>query len=195
MTEHDFLRTILETPSDGDSLRVYADWLEENGEEKSPKIEYLRLSAEIGKLSLKDKQRERGRRRLQKLAAKLDTKWLAVVSRLTIEFCASKIEEDAYNPGQIPGLEWNYVCDRTWDALTPTVDSRLRFCESCQHNVHYCDSIDEARSHARQGHCVAVDLRIHRKDGDIAPFEDYLLGMIDLGAEEEEFERQKTEMD
>ena len=168
MSDEDFLRTILETPSDSDALRVYADWLEENGEEESPKIEYLRLSAEIGKLSLLNEQRERGRRRLQKLAARLDTNWLAVVSRLKIECCGSKIEENDANPDRRPSLNWNYVCDRMWEDLTPTADSRLRFSQSCQHNVHYCDNIDDARSHASQGHCVAVDLRVRRTVHDLA---------------------------
>jgi len=33
--------------------------------------------------------------------------------------------------------------------------------------VHYCDTIVTARQHAAEGHCIAVDLGVIRRDGDL----------------------------
>jgi hypothetical protein len=62
-----------------------------------------------------------------------------------------------------------YHCDRNWDELRTSQDLDVRFCERCQHNVHYCDTIMAARDHAEQGHCTAVDLGVIRRKDDLSP--------------------------
>jgi hypothetical protein len=104
---------------------------------------------------------------MQPLAAALPTEWLAVVSRLTIDYCGAKrAESDRY---ELLTHQFEFVCDQEWDDMTPTENAAVRHCERCKENVHYCDTIVTARRHARQGHCVAVDLGIIRRDNDLAP--------------------------
>jgi hypothetical protein len=136
-----------------------------------------------------NKGRKKKRKRLGKLAAGLDTDWLVVVSRLPIENCAAAREEE---PATALGAIVEYLCDRRWEDLKPTEERAVRFCEGCRHNVHYCDTIMEAREHAWQGHCIAVDLGVIRRPDDLAGVE-MVMGLIRPGAIWEEEERMKPD--
>jgi hypothetical protein len=101
--------------------------------------------------------------RLQELAATLDPNWLAVVSDPEIEGC-----------GRSAGswrLRFDFVCDKTWADLKPTREKHVRHCETCSQNVHFCDNLADAREHSQVGRCIAVDLGIIRRDGDLRPQE------------------------
>jgi uncharacterized protein (TIGR02996 family) len=100
--------------------------------------------------------------RLQELAATLDPNWLAVVSDPEIEGCGKTAGE-----GWRPRFE--FVCDKTWADLKPTGDGSVRHCETCSQNVHFCDNLADAREHSQEGHCIAVDLGIIRRAGDLQP--------------------------
>jgi uncharacterized protein (TIGR02996 family) len=173
--ERAFLQALLAEPTD-DSLRlVYADWLEEQNEPASAaRAEFLRLTAEQAtKPGSKDRHEAR-HKRLQQLAAGLDTDWLAVVSRLPLENCQKKRREA--EPHRDYPIRFDYVCDRRWENLQTTADQAVRFCDSCRQNVHYCDTIMEARKHAQNGHCIAVDLGVIRREDDLAPRRLMMLG-------------------
>jgi uncharacterized protein (TIGR02996 family) len=149
-----FLRTIADRPDDQVSRAVYADWLDEQGDPASAaRAEFLRLEAELADLPEKARQPALVNR-LRRLARRLDSAWLAVVSRRPIENC---------------DLRFAFQCPLQWENLTSTDDARVRFCSACQRQVYYCDSISEARSQAWHGHCVAVDVRVARKPGDLEP--------------------------
>src|SRR5262245_33019739 len=160
--EDDFLRKLLENPADVTRL-VYADWLDERGDEQSKtKSLFLRLTArltaEAGNTELAAE--------LQQLATELNKEWLAVVSRLKVENCpVAKAKDDSDEA--LHGIRFKTVCDRRWDELTATDDDAVRFCEGCQKHVYYCDTIRDARSHAFAGHCVAVNLGVIRREGDL----------------------------
>jgi uncharacterized protein (TIGR02996 family) len=170
--EATFLQAIRADPQN-DSLRlVYADWLEEQAAPGfEPKAEFLRLVAQPltpGEDRKRMKGQKKGRRkRLQQLAAGLDTDWLAVVSRLPIENCYGKRAAVEARPSYL--LRFDYLCDRRWEDLQPTEDQAVRFCDGCRHQVFYCDTIMDARQHAQQRHCIAVDLGVIRRDRDLAP--------------------------
>jgi uncharacterized protein (TIGR02996 family) len=172
MSEDGFLRALLADPK-GDTTRlVYADWLEEQGDPVSDaKAEFLRLTVE----GPAPKNGRKKKRRLQQLAAELDTDWLAVVSRLPIEHCLKKrIEgepagDESIVESMVSPLGFDFLCDRHWEDLQATEDRAVRFCDDCSQNVHYCDTIMEARDHAQAGHCIAVDLGAIRRDRDLAP--------------------------
>jgi uncharacterized protein (TIGR02996 family) len=100
--------------------------------------------------------------RLQELAATLDANWLAVVSDPEIERCGKNAAE-GYR------LRFAFVCDKTWADLNPTGDNNLRHCETCNKSVHFCDNLADAREHSQEGHCIAVDLGVLRRDGDLVP--------------------------
>lgn len=111
---------------------------------------------------LSGQMHERIPARLQELAATLDTNWLAVVSDPAIEGC-----------GKSAGVFWrprfDFLCAKTWADLQPTNSSDVRHCEACQQSVHYCDTLADAREHSQEGHCIAVDLGIIRREGDLNP--------------------------
>jgi uncharacterized protein (TIGR02996 family) len=161
MTDHAaFLRAILAAPADDTPLLVYADWLDDRGDPDSAAMsEFLRLTA--GPPS------PDAARRLHELAAGLDPDWLAVVSRLPVENCRGK-RDDARARRPMP-FRFDFLCDRRWEGLRSTDDPAVRHCDGCGEDVYYCDSITVARGHARQGHCVAIDLGVIRRDNDLAP--------------------------
>jgi uncharacterized protein (TIGR02996 family) len=167
--EATFVRGLLANPRDDDLRLVYADWLEEQGDPVSAaKAEFLRLTVQRPPQSRPRGWKKSRGRRLQQLAAGLDTDWLAVVSHLAIESCEGKRQAEMSAGGMIL-LRFDYLCDRHWQDMQPTADQGVRFCEGCGHQVHYCDTILDAREHAQQRHCIAVDLGIIRRDGDLEP--------------------------
>jgi uncharacterized protein (TIGR02996 family) len=155
MAHDPFLRTLAEQPDDPVSRAVYADWLDEQGDPASAaRAEFLRAEAELVGLPEEDERRPELVARLRRLARQLDRGWLRAVSRPPIENCE---------------FRFFYQCPLQWDKLTPTDDARVRFCSGCQQNVYYCDSIDEARSHASQERCVAVAVHLARSAVDLMP--------------------------
>jgi uncharacterized protein (TIGR02996 family) len=168
MSEEGFLQAILDDPKGPVTPLIYADWLEEQGDAVSTaKAEFLRLTVERASGPTKKGRRRARKKRLQALAATLDTDWLVVVSRLPIENCQGKRARAAPRRFSLPTFD--YRCDRRWEDLRATDDRAVRFCDACQHNVHYCDTIMAARKHASAGHCIAVDLGVIRREDDLAP--------------------------
>jgi hypothetical protein len=100
--------------------------------------------------------------RLQELAATFDPNWLAVVSDPEIEGCGKSAEG-------FWRLRFDFVCDKTWADMKPTGDNNVRNCEVCIKSVYFCDNIADARQHSLEGHCIAIDLGIIRRDGDLVP--------------------------
>jgi uncharacterized protein (TIGR02996 family) len=173
-TDADFLKMLLADPADDTTRLVYADWLEEQGDAVSAaRAEFLRLTVRLATTAWTKRERKKKEKRLQELAAGLlDTDWLAVVSRLPIENCHDKRAEEKPTFSmalRASAVRFEYVCDRRWEDLRPTEDGARRFCDACRQNVHYCDTILEARTHARAGHCIAVDLGVIRRDSDLRP--------------------------
>jgi hypothetical protein len=106
--------------------------------------------------------------RLRELAAALDPTWLAVVGDPEVERCGKSV-----------GTGWqplfDFVCDKSWADMRPSGDGHVRHCEACSKSVYFCDNLADAREHAAVGHCIAVDLGVIRRDGDLRPTR-YFLG-------------------
>jgi uncharacterized protein (TIGR02996 family) len=167
LDDANFLAQLEANPTDDAARLVYADWLEEQGDASSAvRAEFLRLTARLA--TAKTVKSKTLRKRLQELAAGLDTDWLGVVSRLPIENCQGKREKSGGGSFRIAGVSFEYLCDRRWEDLAPTDDQAVRFCDACQHSVHYCATITEAREHAWERHCIAVDLGVIRRENDLA---------------------------
>lgn len=166
-TDADFLAKLLADPSDNTVRLVYADWLDEQSDPISvAKAEFLRTTVQLATQPGTRGWKKARRKRLQEVAAGLDTDWLGVVSHLAIENCHGKRTQEKVT--SLP-FRFDFLCDRRWQDLSPTADPSVRFCDACKHNVHYCDTIVEARNHAQAGHCIAVDLGVIRREGDLAP--------------------------
>jgi uncharacterized protein (TIGR02996 family) len=172
MTDDAFLKAILVNPKDDAPLLIYSDWLEERGDAVSAAMaEFLRVTVQFSKVRGRKRLKKALKKRLQELAASLDTNWLAVVSRLPIENCLHKRTEGERRGAR---FRFDFVCDRKWEDLQATKDPGRRFCNECRHNVHYCESIGEARRHAGEGHCIAIDLGVIRRDHDLEPLRMWL---------------------
>src|SRR5262245_13310236 len=144
MTEEGFLRALQEKPDDDATRLIYADWLDEQGDQPSKtKSEYIRLDVQLAPLKEGVRGTRRRKRRRQRLAEQIDSAWLAVVTKAPIECCKFKFE-----------------CPLKWENLQPVKGSdTTRFCGTCNQQVHFCATLEEAQHHAFQNHCVAVDAR------------------------------------
>jgi uncharacterized protein (TIGR02996 family) len=147
-----FIRAILTNPAELTAWLVYADWLDEH--ENTLQAEFLRLMARRGQLSNTVPYWYTVEERLQELRAVLEQVWVEVFDRPKIENC------------QISPA-FRFKCPKQWEALKVTGDPTVRHCDACDKNVHYCHTLEEAQSHARQGHCVAVRLGVLRYPGDL----------------------------
>jgi len=150
--EDGFLSAIRLTPADDTARLVFADWLDEQDDPIcKAKADFIRLELQPDGVDL---------HQLQTLASILDRDWLALVSHPKLEACrAVKVK-----------------CPKQWARLTSTANSRVRFCESCEHHVRYCESIECARDHAARGNCIAVSLALVRQTDDLAPVERVAIG-------------------
>ena len=149
-----FIRPILANPGELTAWLVYADWLDEH--DNPLHAEYLRLLARRGQLSNTQMEWYTVEERLQELRATLDPNWAIVFDRPKIENCEAGFQ---------------FQCPRQWENLKVTGEPTVRHCNACRKNVHYCCTLSEAQSHARQGHCVAVQLGVLRYPDDLKPRE------------------------
>ena len=152
--EIDFLKEI-EANLDDDSARlVYADWLEERGDDRS---EYLRLELELSSGSGTIADRETTVARVQELNAAIDPDWLSLVSRSAIEGCYTHLLENRGCPGR-------------WRSLKKTESPKVRLCENCEKAIHFCTSVSKARwFRAVAQQKVTLESTLERQVDDIEP--------------------------
>ncbi|MBL8796587.1 MAG: TIGR02996 domain-containing protein [Planctomycetia bacterium] len=190
MNDADFILTILSRPGDEQLRLVYADWLEERGDARA---EFLRRESELngvrrevegldrdfylkgitdsGMVSISQFMKLRDteaalQQRLAELRLPLDPRWLTWIDRTRIENCLPRFD---------------FQCPVQWDQLALTDNDRVRHCARCDRSVYFCESLDEARAHAAQGHCLAVASSLVRTDRDVPVVEDLIdVGLLDL---------------
>jgi uncharacterized protein (TIGR02996 family) len=152
--EHIFLHALHDRPDDDTTRLVYADWLDDQDDPQAHRRSlYLRLEHALAGLSEDDPGRLDLEQQLRDLAHGLPSDWTARVSKRRLENCS---------------ISFRFRCPKQWEQLTPTDDgATVRFCEACEKNVYYCDSIEEARSHAEREHCIAIDARVARSPDDL----------------------------
>src|SRR5262245_37070957 len=148
-----FLRAILANPAELTAWLVYADWLDEHDD---PRAEFIRLEVRRTQLRKTNPEWSIVESRLQELRTTLDPAWVSIFDRPRIENC-----EEAFT----------FKCPKQWNELKATADTAVRHCTSCKKLVYYCRTLPEAQDHARQGHCVAVQLGVLRYPGDLTPEE------------------------
>jgi hypothetical protein len=126
--------------------------------------------ARRGQLQNTELERYTVEERLLELRAVLDAVWIEVFDRPKIENCSPA---------------FRFQCPKQWENLAVTGDPTVRRCDACERAVHYCHTLIDAQVHARQGHCVAVQLGVLRYPDDLKPperevLEDVLMGMPSL---------------
>jgi uncharacterized protein (TIGR02996 family) len=170
--EDPFIKAILATPEDEAPRLIYSDWLDEHDD---PRAEYLRIDCALAKMSQDDPRFDELVVRFRVLHFQIDRAWRTAVARTRIENCAPRFD---------------FRCPKQWDKLELTDQEHLRYCSACRQQVVFCDSMFEARQHAENGHCVAIDPAIPRWEGDLdrSPSEDrgVTMGIIDFVPESTE---------
>jgi uncharacterized protein (TIGR02996 family) len=182
MTEEaDFLNAIRANPDDDTVRLVYADWLEERGDTVAvAKAIYLRhlvqrtedLNVLRGESFGLTTTAQQARRSIA------DVDWFAVVDKVPVENCQGRRPARPTTRRELTQLRFDFVCDRRWEEMASTDTADVRFCDGCRKVVHYCRSVSEARSAARQGRCVAVDLAEFRTPGDLNTERRMLIGKV-----------------
>lgn len=51
---------------------------------------------------------------------------------------------------------FKFLCLKTWQSLEPTDTEEIRYCPTCQKNVHWCKTSEEFQAYAEKGRCIAV---------------------------------------
>jgi len=159
------LDEIRQRPDDPVPRTVYADWCEEHGHPE--RAEFLRQQLAVAEAtSATDPDFVRAAARLAELAPEVGDTWRAHVAMAFIERCPKTTPAPPASPPP-PALGLELVCPMRWDKLTPTDREGVRSCSGCQREVTYCTTIAEARTVARAGGCVAVDLAAKRSPHDL----------------------------
>jgi uncharacterized protein (TIGR02996 family) len=171
-TEQTFLNALRVNPRDDETRAVYADWLEERG--KAPQAEFLRTQIAARQVPSADDPRfAAASRRLRALAEKVGAGWRARVAMTFIEAttCGAATTDAA-------PLAFELECPKRWDEMTPTEMDGVRRCDVCKKDVVYCTSIEEARTCAEDGGCVAIDAAVKRSPDDLLSASSLVRGRI-----------------
>jgi len=157
-----FIRNLINSQQRVDSLRVYADWLEESGD--MVRAEIVRIHIQMANLVQESPQyRDRVEARNQYLEELTKSfpharQWLALIGFGPIEVCFS-------------AMKGNQPCPRRWENMPPVEgDGSKRLCLYCNRLVHYCDSIEEAAQYVENGELVTVDPKVPRRRHDLGQF-------------------------
>ena len=76
---------------------------------------------------------------------------------------------------EIRNCEIRYACQNNWDDLGPTKNEAIRYCSSCERDVHLCLTKAELHEAMILNYCVAIQIHDTSKDqqttllGDIVP--------------------------
>jgi uncharacterized protein (TIGR02996 family) len=150
--EADFLAQLRAQPNDDETRLVYADWLEESGQ--NIKAEFLRLQCRLlaGGVLLFDSDPDAValQERLRALSPASDAWWRALTARPAIEKC-----ED---------VRFKFKCPKRWTELTPTEEPAVRHCGTCDRHVHFCATREEVIARGAAKECVAFDASLIRSE-------------------------------
>ena len=69
-------------------------------------------------------------------------------------------------------LEFEFKCPKNWDELDPTSEEGVRHCHECERPVYHAETLADAESHQREGHCIAWE------DKSVHGFEHFMVGEL-----------------
>lgn len=55
----------------------------------------------------------------------------------------------------IRNCRFAFKCEKKWEDLSETMEDGIRFCSTCENEVHFCEDDDELASNVRLNRCVA----------------------------------------
>lgn len=80
---------------------------------------------------------------------------------------------------QIRNCVFAFRCEAEWDDLDETKEKRIRFCNQCQKQVHFCDTDEQLVNAIKSNLCVAIEAPFHK-------FERPLLGYMEFRGDSNE---------
>lgn len=187
--ERALVEAIERDPGDDGARLVYADWLEEQGDDR--RAAWLRAEVEFhaAVVAERDAPRanllvylrrrsedpsERARVVLAGLRETVPMGWIARFARGPIENrrCTSA------------SVRYLHDCPESWEHLVHAEHPRVRDCQTCGRRVWFCETVAQAGAAAGQGHSVVVEPSQPR-DGTLEPAVDAALSQLadgdDLG--------------
>ncbi len=144
-----FVEAIIASPYDDTPRLVYADWLEDLGDDR---CEYLRLECELNGLRPQDALFLELRPRFDTIRARCPRAWLAIVGRSRIANCDARSAN----------------CPQRWELLTRLSKPGKSYCSVCDRSVYFCRSQEEVKQMTRLGERLAIDTGITRDEYDQA---------------------------
>lgn len=78
--------------------------------------------------------------------------------------------------GFIRNCAWGYSCTEEWRSLTETTDPKIRFCNTCQREVHHSSTTNELVYNVTLNRCVYFPCNLMNAEND----EHMLLGDVDF---------------
>lgn len=63
---------------------------------------------------------------------------------------------------------WGFKCEKTWESLSNTLNTQVRFCGKCQKEVHLCDDDSSLAASIALNRCIAIDPSSYIGQFDIA---------------------------
>lgn len=153
-------------PTDDDARVVFSDLAREWGDDQL--AEWLRLEMLHARGRLPGDEALR----FTRLGATLPPDVRARLGRAEIERCAGEARS------LVP---LSFACPVRWERMARTDDPRVRVCGACVERVHWVETVEEYRTHAAAGDCVAVAPGLQRPPspaplpaGEPRPFPDLL---------------------
>lgn len=141
--ERPFLLLAFDGKIDNAQRLAYAQVLEAKDPERA---EWLRLEVQLHSHPTDDVNVHR---RYGELGRKAGYDFLRIMRRNNVFNCGK-------GPKEPRRVRFSFVCDKRWETLNPSDVPNVRHCSICNERVHQCSTVQDAESHARAGHCIAV---------------------------------------
>lgn len=149
--EQELLNEILVNPDDAARL-VYADWLEEQGDERAA---YLRIEVELHRVPNGMRRSRELREELRRIGRRINKGWIAAIARGPIESC------------RVGSSFCEQECPKQWERLRPENKGRVRQCQACGQSVHYCFTMQDVRRQYFGPHPIVIDASLECWDGEL----------------------------
>jgi len=66
----------------------------------------------------------------------------------------------------IRNCRFAFKCDKTWNSLIETDDELIRYCDSCDRGVHYCNSDEQLVQAITNNKCIAIKREYEDHEGE-----------------------------
>lgn len=144
---------------------VYADWLDDQGDERGPilRLEMKRITHSIERYSSgQAHEYDLQIRALLEQASFFTKHWYDTIKSYRTRH--GKVMNCRQNHlGDLPHTSserFVSYCVQSWGTMTPISDSQARQCSNCEKLVHFCETQEQAEHHVKAGQKVAIPLRL-----------------------------------